>query len=184
METGIAGRSVKTKEDVKTHKAKYYQDHKEEKKLRDAKYREKHKEEIKKYYQEYKEEIKKYRAEHKEERNVRDKKYRKTPEGKARIARKDHKRRTKSFTVENTLTAAQFNKILKHQKGRCVMCNRKFSSHLIATRDHIVPLSKGGGLTFENVQALCGSCNSKKNNVLDHSKIVTWLHQPTAGTSE
>jgi len=30
--------------------------------------------------------------------------------------------------------------------------------------DHIVPAIKGGELTFENTQALCGTCNAKKGS--------------------
>lgn len=31
-------------------------------------------------------------------------------------------------------------------------------------QDHILPVSKGGGLTQDNVQALCRSCNASKSD--------------------
>jgi 5-methylcytosine-specific restriction endonuclease McrA len=184
-------------EGKKAYDAKYRNEHVEERKAYGAKYWRERQEEIRKYRKEHADVIKardrkykkehaveireknaKYRKEHAEERKVSDAKYKKTPEYKSNVARKRHKRRARGKQVENTLTSAQWNKILKHQKGRCAMCNRKFSSRLFATRDHIVPLSKGGGLTYENVQALCRTCNSKKSDELDTTKIVTWLHQP------
>lgn len=33
--------------------------------------------------------------------------------------------------------------------------------------DHIVPLSRGGGNTMENLQALCHSCHSRKTAIED-----------------
>ena len=41
---------------------------------------------------------------------------------------------------------------------RCVTCG----GHHDLCIDHIVPESKGGETVFENLQAMCRSCNSKK----------------------
>lgn len=38
--------------------------------------------------------------------------------------------------------------------------------------DHIVPLSKGGLDTIENLQYLCETCNLEKSNVFDCNKIL------------
>ena len=45
----------------------------------------------------------------------------------------------------------------------CLYCGQQFSRpHL--TRDHVMPLSKGGRDTWENVVTACFHCNSRKSN--------------------
>lgn len=43
----------------------------------------------------------------------------------------------------------------------CLYCGREFNRHHL-TRDHVMPLSKGGRDTWENVVAACFHCNSRK----------------------
>lgn len=43
----------------------------------------------------------------------------------------------------------------------CMYCAREFASSTL-TRDHIVPLSRGGGDRWENVVAACRRCNQHK----------------------
>ena len=79
-------------------------------------------------------------------------------------ARKDHHRRTRGRVSIADLTSGQWASILKNQRFRCNMCSKKFSETRKPTVDHITPVSKGGDLTLDNVQALCKSCNSRKHN--------------------
>lgn len=59
---------------------------------------------------------------------------------------------------------------VKMQQGCCAACGVEFvEKHpwRHATLDHVVPLSKGGEDHFENTQALCRLCNTKKGDSLE-----------------
>ncbi len=49
--------------------------------------------------------------------------------------------------------------IFKRDGHRCVICG----STQGLTLDHVIPVSKGGRTSKENLKTLCKSCNSKKN---------------------
>lgn len=47
----------------------------------------------------------------------------------------------------------------------CQYCGRQPGrAHL--TMDHVIPRSRGGGFTWENIVAACGNCNQRKGNRL------------------
>ena len=54
--------------------------------------------------------------------------------------------------------------LLKQQKYRCVVCRCELKNNSFSEVDHIVPKSKGGEYTKENIQILCGDCNGIKSN--------------------
>ena len=66
--------------------------------------------------------------------------------------------------IINTLTAYEWLNILKQYDFKCVYCGKDLFDLFDTTRDHIIPISKGGNNTKENVVPSCRSCNTKKYN--------------------
>lgn len=61
----------------------------------------------------------------------------------------------------NTLTAKEWREIREEFNGGCAYCRR---TDRRLTRDHFIPITKGGGHTKSNVVPSCSSCNSRKGN--------------------
>ena len=47
---------------------------------------------------------------------------------------------------------------------RCNYCERRFTESNYRTKEHIVPLSKGGNNYFENLVWICNECNNFRGN--------------------
>lgn len=70
-------------------------------------------------------------------------------------------RRALHAGVVRTLTAAEWRDTLALFDGACAYCLR---TDRPLTQDHIVPISRGGPHSQENVVPVCGSCNSRKHD--------------------
>ena len=125
----------------------------------DKKYRQEHKE----YFIEY---LKKWRKE-----NNYCSQWKKTEKGKANNQRSNSKRRSRLRGIINTLTAEEWQGILKQHNFKCVYCGKNLLDLFDTTRDHIIPISKGGNNTKENIAPACRSCNAKKYNKIISTKI-------------
>lgn len=99
----------------------------------------------------------------KQQRAYRKYKYNSDPEFKAKVRANNQRRAHAQRGTVSTLTHDEWKRIIQTQGGKCACCKVVFSATTRATRDHVIPVAMGGGLTFENVQALCQSCNSRKS---------------------
>lgn len=65
--------------------------------------------------------------------------------------------RIKTSTVE----FVDYAVVIQRANGVCGICRQPFGVGKIEI-DHVIPLSKGGGHTYENVQAAHAECNRRK----------------------
>lgn len=69
--------------------------------------------------------------------------------------------------------------ILLRDRNSCQYCGVVLSSAEL-TLDHVVPRSRGGNSTWENLVACCHSCNRKKGNQLLAETNMKLLREPRA----
>ena len=76
----------------------------------------------------------------------------------ARINQRLRSMRVRLARAMGRHTAAQWGSLVKEFNGRCVRCGSTDG----VTKDHIVPIYRGGSDAIENIQPLCVRCNSSK----------------------
>lgn len=64
----------------------------------------------------------------------------------------------------NPLLTKPVAALLRKQKGRCALCNRRFVDGDLKEVDHIIPTGKGGSRDFLNTQLLHRHCHDQKDN--------------------
>ena len=69
-------------------------------------------------------------------------------------------------------------RILKRDNHSCVYCGSKRE----LTIDHLIPKSKGGKNTWDNLVTCCISCNSKKGDKMLYETNMKLIKKPTEPT--
>jgi 5-methylcytosine-specific restriction endonuclease McrA len=112
-----------------------------------------------------------YRAANQEKQEQYIREWLKTPQGKEYIARRHFHRRSvlERTPAKELITSVQWNEIKRKHNYSCVYCGEPESAIVKLTRDHIVPVTKGGLHTKENIVPACQPCNAKKG-----SKIISF----------
>jgi 5-methylcytosine-specific restriction endonuclease McrA len=60
------------------------------------------------------------------------------------------------------------------QCGVCPLCCQPYTKENQPTKDHIVPLSRGGQGIRDNLRYICRQCNKRKGNYLDEELGIIW----------
>lgn len=81
-----------------------------------------------------------------------------------------YRRRRKALDSGQTHTHQEWVALCKEYGNICVCCYQDAK----LTRDHMVPLSKGGHDGIDNIQPMCQSCNSRKRDKTENYKF--WFY--------
>jgi len=168
---------TKNTEKIKAYHKKHYAENKEKmkayKKIYYAENPDKIKEGSKKYYTENSERIKakcnKYYAENLEKAKACKKKYHAKNPGKAREA--SLKRRISGIPKKGVIKKVINENIFKYGIITCEKCKKQCEDNFHL--DHIVPISKNGEHSYNNLQILCAYCNlSKQTDIADYREAI------------
>ena len=81
------------------------------------------------------------------------------------------RRKAKKKDLPATLTIEQWEAIKLAYGNRCAYCGKKETIKRPLTQDHVIPISKGGGTTPDNIVPACKSCNSSKHTNLPRQPV-------------
>lgn len=85
-----------------------------------------------------------------------------------KVAAQSRRRYARKRGAAGSLTANEWKTLCEYYENQCLRCGTEGKM----TVDHIVPLSKGGSNSIDNIQPLCGRCNRIKA-----TKSTDYRHQ-------
>jgi 5-methylcytosine-specific restriction endonuclease McrA len=74
-----------------------------------------------------------------------------------------NRRRARKLAAGGSHTEEQWQALKAFYDNKCLCCGQREPA-IRLTRDHVIPLTKGGSDSIDNIQPLCARCNAKKNN--------------------
>jgi len=83
--------------------------------------------------------------------------------------------------VSRRVAFTRFNVFLR-DRFCCQYCGQSFAVHDL-TFDHVIPKSKGGLTTWENVVAACSPCNLRKGNLMPRQAGMVPIIRPVEPSS-
>lgn len=95
-----------------------------------------------------------------------------TPHGKLialsqRKAYKARRRAARLIGTPGTFTSAEWRALVERSR-RCHWCKRRWTRERQPVADHVVPLSRGGPNSIDNIVCSCTDCNERKRAGLTH----------------
>ena len=87
----------------------------------------------------------------------------------SRTARAARKRKRRMDRVEHDLSAAEWSALQEAWAG-CAYCR---ATDKPLQKDCVLPISRGGRYTLDNIAPACGSCNASKCN----DEVTGWLRR-------
>lgn len=80
-----------------------------------------------------------------------------------RMAVQAQRYRAKNRGLTEHFTLNQLLDLIERNGCKCAQCNKGMDECTLSV-DHIIPLSRGGSNTIDNIQILCTVCNSQKSD--------------------
>lgn len=96
------------------------------------------------------------------------------------VLERSRKRRAIQYGQSEYFTEEQFFEKFEQLGKKCFYCGVELTKETV-TRDHYIPLVKGGSDTIENIVPCCKNCNSRKRNKLPEDFIneLSDNHEPS-----